>query len=282
LKIIREVSEMQNYSEALRRQGKQIAFVPTMGYLHEGHLSLMREGKRSADVLVSSIFVNPAQFGPLEDLSAYPRDFDNDEKLMAGAGVDIVFYPIEKEIYPEGFQTYVTVEKVTENLCGASRPVHFRGVATVVTKLFHIVKPHVAIFGDKDFQQRVAIQRMVTDLNLEVEIIGCPIVREADGLAMSSRNAYLSLEERKDALNIKKALDQAREIFIQGERKSKNLIELALGILGAVPGIRIDYIKICDTTSLEDIEELEDEAVMAIAATLGKTRLIDNCVFRAP
>jgi len=281
MKIIKAVGAMQNTAEELRLQGKRIAFVPTMGYLHEGHVSLMRQGKERADILVASVFVNPTQFGPQEDLDAYPRDFESDERLMREVGVDIVFYPTTEEIYPEGYQTYITLEQLPQNLCGASRPTHFRGVATVVTKLFNIVKPHVALFGDKDFQQRVVIQRMVRDLNSDVEIIGCPIVREKDGLAMSSRNAYLNPEERREALALKKALDSAQELFVQGERNSGPLLAKAQEILEAHPVIRIDYMKMCDTKNLEEIDKVEDEAVLAVATFLGKTRLIDNCVLPA-
>jgi len=278
MEIIRDTGKMQRRAEALRSQGKRIAFVPTMGYLHPGHLSLMEEGKRRADVLVSSIFVNPTQFGPQEDLEAYPRDFENDEKLMQEVGVDIVFYPTVEGMYPEGFQTSVRVEKITRHLCGASRPVHFGGVATVVTKLFHIVKPHVALFGDKDFQQRVVIQRMVRDLNFDVEVVGCPTVREPDGLAMSSRNAYLSPTERQKALAGKQALDHAVERFQGGMRDAGTLLDEARDILTACPDMRVDYLKICDTGTLEEVEQVRVEAVLAVAVFLGKTRLIDNVV----
>jgi len=278
VEIIRDVAGMQKRTEELRRQGLRIAFVPTMGYLHEGHLSLMREGKKRADVVVASVFVNPTQFGPEEDLDAYPRDFEGDERLMCEAGVDIVFYPTEAEIYPEGYETYVSLEKTTRNLCGLSRPIHFRGVATVVTKLFNIVKPHVALFGDKDFQQRVVIQKMARDLNFDIEIVGCPIVREPDGLAMSSRNAYLTPEQRKEALALKRSLDGAEDLFLKGERKAESLKGKAKEILLAQLGTRIDYIRICSTATLEDVEIIDKEAVLAVAAYLGKTRLIDNCV----
>jgi pantoate--beta-alanine ligase len=282
MKIVRDIREMQTLAEKLRLQGKRIAFVPTMGYLHKGHLSLMKEGRERADTVVASIFVNPTQFGPQEDLDAYPRDFENDEKLMRDMGVDVVFYPAEKEIYPEGYQTYVTVEQITRNLCGASRPVHFRGVATVVTKLFNIVKPHVAIFGDKDFQQRRVIQRMARDLNFDVEVIGCPTVREPDGLAMSSRNAYLSPEERKEALAIKRALDGAGDLYRNGVCLAEELMTHARTILAESPNMRLDYMKICDTETMEAIDEIENEAVLAIATFMGNTRLIDNIVFSEP
>ena len=238
----------------------------------------MREGKKRADTLVVSVFVNPAQFGPQEDLDAYPRDFEQDKSFMQEVGADLVFCPTDKGMYPDGYQTYLTVEEVTQNLCGRSRPTHFRGVATVVTKLFHIVKPHVALFGRKDFQQLVVIRRMVEDLNLDIEIVGCSIVREPDGLAMSSRNKYLSPDERKDALALKKALDWACDLHRNGERRAQVLVDEAHGILGLHPRIRADYVSLCDTGTLTDVETIEGETVMAIAAFVGNTRLIDNCV----
>ncbi len=279
MKVIQTPQEMNNCSEKIRRQGKRIAFVPTMGYLHDGHLSLMSEGRKKADILIVSIFVNPTQFGPQEDLEAYPRDFEKDEKLMQEAGVDVVFYPQADTIYPEGYQTYITVEKVSQNLCGISRPFHFQGVATVVAKLFNIVNPHLALFGKKDFQQLILIKRMVKDLNFNIEIIGCPTFRETDGLAMSSRNSYLSAEERQTALNIKKSIDSVCDLFQNGERNTKTLLKKAEEILSEQPLIRIDYLKICDIETLEDIKIIEKESVLAIAAFVGKTRLIDNFVF---
>ena len=278
MKIIREPHAMQGLAEELRTQGRKIALVPTMGYLHEGHLSLMREGKKRADTLVVSVFVNPTQFGPKEDLDAYPRDFEQDKSFMQEVGVDWVFCPTDKGMYPDGYQTYLTVEEVTQNLCGRSRPTHFRGVATVVTKLFHIVKPHFALFGKKDFQQLVVIRRMVEDLNLDIEIVGCPIVREPDGLAMSSRNKYLSPDERKEALALRKALDRALDLYRNGERTAQVLVDEAHRILGLHPLIRGDYVSLCDTGTLTDVETIEGETVMAIAAFAGNTRLIDNCV----
>jgi len=282
MKVIREPHTMQGLAEELRGQGRKIALVPTMGYLHEGHLSLMREGKKRADTLVVSVFVNPTQFGPQEDLDAYPRDFEQDKRFMQEVGVDLVFCPTDKGMYPDGYQTYLTVEEVTRNLCGRSRPTHFRGVATVVTKLFHIVKPHVALFGKKDFQQLVVIRRMVKDLNLDIDIVGCSIVREPDGLAMSSRNKYLSPEERKEALALKKALDGARDLYQNGERNAQVLLDEAHRILGLHPRIRADYVSLCDAETLTDVETIEGETVLAIAVFAGKTRLIDNSVLTDP
>jgi pantoate--beta-alanine ligase len=279
MKIIRDPAQMQGYAETLRHQGKRIGFVPTMGYLHEGHLSLVREARNKADCVVVSIFVNPTQFAPSEDLDAYPRDFARDEALLKEVGTDVIFYPEAQTMYPEGYQTFVTVENLSKNLCGMSRPTHFRGVATIVTKLFNIVKPHVAVFGQKDFQQLLVIKRMVEDLNFDVEIIGHPTVRERDGLAMSSRNTYLSSEERADALLLKKALDKAKECYEAGVRHAGSLIERAKEVLEQSPRIRIDYLKVCDTQDLQDIDVIEGEAVMAVAVFIGRTRLIDNCVF---
>src|SRR4030042_1875589 len=210
MKIINSITEMQAYSEGLRLKGKRLAFVPTMGYFHEGHLKLMREAKKMADILIVSIYVNPTQFGAKEDLSKYPRDFERDSKMAEGAGVDVIFYPSDKEMYPGNYQTYVSVEEVTKDLCGLSRPGHFRGVATVCAKLFNLGKPHVAVFGKKDFQQLVVIKRMVTDLNMDLEIVGLDTVREADGLAMSSRNIYLKPEERESALSLSRGLKKAK------------------------------------------------------------------------
>ena len=209
---------MQAIAEAERRRGRRIAFVPTMGYFHEGHLNLMRVGRKEADCLAVSIYVNPTQFAPTEDFEAYPRDFERDRRLAEGVGVDWIFYPDNREMYPEGYQTYVEVEGVTKNLCGASRPRFFRGVTTVCTKLFHIVKPHVTVFGRKDFQQYVTIKRMVRDLNMDIEVIGMQTTREPDGLAMSSRNVYLKPQERESALSLSRSLLLAKERYEKGER----------------------------------------------------------------
>jgi len=279
MKIISSAGEMQAFSESLRNRGRKIAFVPTMGYFHEGHLSLMREGRRVCDCLAISIYVNPTQFGPGEDLERYPRDFGRDRNLAEGVGVDVIFYPENTEMYPEHYQTYVTVKTVTRNLCGISRPEHFRGVATVCAKLFNIVKPHAAIFGKKDFQQLVTIRRMVRDLNMDLDIIGMPIVREADGLAMSSRNVYLQENERASALSLSRSLKLAKQIYDNGERDAVKIHGEVKKIIEGYPDTAIDYVKICDTTTLQDIEHLEKEAVLALAVKINKTRLIDNYVF---
>jgi pantoate--beta-alanine ligase len=279
MKVICSVREMQSFSESLRNRGQKIAFVPTMGYFHDGHLSLMREGKLRGDCVAISIYVNPTQFGPSEDFERYPRDFERDKALAEGVGVDVVFYPENKEMYPEHYQTYVNVEKVTENLCGISRPGHFRGVTTVCAKLFNIVKPHYALFGKKDFQQLSAIKRMVQDLNMDLEIIGMPIVRETDGLAMSSRNVYIKEDERNSALSLSRSLKLAKQMYDRGERDAFRILDEVKIFIEGHPYARIDYAKICDTTTLKDSERLEGESVLALAVMISKTRLIDNYVF---
>jgi len=280
VQIISGVAEMQALAGETRRQGKRIALVPTMGFLHQGHLSLMLEGRRRGDLLVVSIFVNPTQFGAGEDYEAYPRDMERDQDVARQAGVDIIFAPTAREMYPAHYQTYVSVEEVTRHLCGASRPTHFRGVTTVVCKLFTIVKPHTAIFGEKDFQQLVVIRRMVTDLNLEVEIVGMPTYREPDGLAMSSRNSYLTPPERAAALCISRALKEAAARFGQGERRAEAIVQAARDSIAAEPLAGIDYLTLCDTEELKDMEQIDREAVLAVAVKIGRARLIDNVVLK--
>ena len=278
MRVIESIKEMQSHCESLRLSGKRISFVPTMGYFHEGHLSLMREARMTADHVVVSIYVNPTQFGPKEDFSKYPRDFDRDAAMAKSVGVDVIFFPSNQDMYPGGYQTYVDVEQVTKNLCGMSRPGHFRGVTTICCKLFNIVKPHSAIFGKKDFQQLAAIKRMVADLNLDLEIVGLPTYREPDGLAMSSRNVYLSKEERSSALALVGALKLAQNLYAEGERNAVKIIKQAEKLIKNEPFTNIDYIKICDTATLEDVNEIKNEVVMALAVKVGKTRLIDNSV----
>jgi pantoate--beta-alanine ligase len=279
MKIIKAVKKMQSYSESLRLKGKRIAFVPTMGYFHEGHLALMKEAKKMADCVVVSIYVNPTQFGPKEDFSRYPRDLKRDLKMAESVNVDVVFYPPDNEIYPADYQTYVDVEKVTENLCGISRPGHFRGVTTICLKLFNIVKPHIAIFGKKDFQQYISIKRMVDDLNLDLRIIGLSTVREADGLAMSSRNKYLNEDERSSALTLFASLKLAQKLYSDGERKASVILNGVKKIIKKADYTDIDYIKICETNTLSDVDEIKSQSVIALAVKVGKTRLIDNHVF---
>jgi len=279
MKVVKSIKEMQTYSESLRLLGKKIAFVPTMGYFHEGHLTLMREARKMADCVVVSIYVNPTQFGPKEDLSKYPRDFDRDLRMAESVNADVIFFPPDTEMYPANYQTYINVERVTQNLCGISRPTHFRGVTTICLKLFNIVKPHFAIFGKKDFQQYIAIKRMVTDLNLDLQIIGLPTVREADGLAMSSRNVYLKGNERSSALTLIGGLKLAQNLYTAGERKTTVIIGTVEKLIKSADYTNIDYIKICDTTNLEDVDEIQSPAVIALAVKVGATRLIDNHVF---
>jgi pantoate--beta-alanine ligase len=279
IKIIDTVREMQDYSESLRNAGCKISFVPTMGYFHDGHLDLMREGRKRGDSLVVSIYVNPTQFGPSEDLEKYPRNFDRDRSLAESVGVDVIFFPSNIEMYPRNYQTYVTVEEVTKNLCGLSRPGHFRGVATVCAKLFNMVKPHAAIFGKKDFQQLVTIKRMVADLNMDLEIVGMPTTREKDGLAMSSRNVYLSSEERESALCLSRSLLKAKKQYEDGERDPGRIIKVVKNFIEELPFTKIDYLKICNTETMQDVNSLDTESVLALAVFVGSTRLIDNYVF---
>jgi len=276
MKVIKTVAEMSAEATRLRNEGKRISFVPTMGNLHEGHLSLMRMAKPLADVLVVSIFVNPLQFEPGSDFNAYPRTFQEDLEKCEPVGVDIVFAPTESDLYPEGFQTTVEVKELSKGLCGDFRPGHFKGVATVVLKLFNIVKPHVAVFGEKDYQQLCVIRRMVKDLNLDIEIVGHPTVREADGLAMSSRNQYLSPDERKRATLIYKFLLEAKNLFEHGERRGQRLIATVQNGLARDPRISVEYVSIRDLDTLKPLDTLDRPAVMALAVHIGKTRLIDN------
>ena len=282
MRIIEEVTEMQQQADAWRREGKRIAFVPTMGYLHQGHLDLLRAAGRLGDLTLMSIFVNPSQFGPGEDYQSYPRDLDRDIQLATEVGTDVAFTPLPEEVYPEGYQTHVEVTEVTRNLCGRSRPVFLRGVATVVTKLFHIVKPHAAVFGEKDFQQLVTIRRMVRDLNMDVDIVGHPIVREPDGLAMSSRNVYLNAEQRRIALRLNQSLQRARVLVDVGERRAEALLAMVKDFLTGDDGVRIDYVQLCHPETLEDVSLVNGPTLLALAAWVGPARLIDNCVLRPP
>lgn len=282
MEVIKTIKEMKAISSQARGVGKRIAFVPTMGFFHEGHLSLMREGRRRGDLLVVSLFVNPTQFAPQEDFKSYPRDFERDSKMAKEIGTDILFAPEAGEMYPSDHQTFVRVEKVTRGLCGKSRPTHFQGVATVVLMLFEIVMPHVAIFGEKDYQQLVTIRQMVRDLHLSVEVVGMPTVREADGLAMSSRNTYLQPDERKAALSLYRSLQRAKELLRKGEQKVSRILDEMEGILQSEPLVRKDYVQICDADTLQEVDRIEGGVVVALAAYLGKTRLIDNLVYRKP
>ena len=278
MKTITTVKEMQAVSDQLRKD-KKIAFVSTMGYLHEGHLALVRKARELGDIVAASIFVNPTQFGPKEDLAKYPRNFDRDAQLLDREKTDIIFYPDAREMYPEGYATYIEVRKLQDHLCGKTRAGHFTGVATVVAKLFNIVKPHFAIFGQKDYQQLKVIERMVRDLNMDIEIVPYPTVRESDGLAMSSRNTYLSPEERRTSLLISASMTKAQERFRQGERKASIIKRTVEEVLHSSDGIDIEYVSICDSETLEEVDEVKKGAVLAIACRVGKTRLIDNTIF---
>ncbi len=278
MKLIHDLNEMQSEVLALKRQGKRVSFVPTMGYLHEGHASLLREARNLGDVLVLSIFVNPTQFAPNEDLGSYPRNLEGDLKLAESCGTDLVFAPTAAGMYPAGFQTTVSLGSLTEPLCGASRPGHFNGVAVVVTKLFGIVQPDVALFGKKDFQQLAIIRQMTKDLNLPVEIVGMPIVREPDGLAMSSRNSYLSTEERQQALCLYRAIQKVKRLFSQGERTVDTLLAEARNEIESVPSTVIDYLELRDSVTLGFVEQAEKGTLLALAVKIGRTRLIDNTI----
>jgi pantoate--beta-alanine ligase len=276
MKIVHTIHEMQKVAEEIRHLKKRIGFVPTMGYLHEGHLSLLEIARKKADEVVVSIYVNPAQFDPNEDLSAYPRDFKRDEALLKESGTDILFYPNDIEMYGEGYQTWITVENLTRGLCGASRPTHFRGVTTICMKLFHAVKPHFAVFGQKDYQQVRVIRQMVDDLNLDLDIIVGPIIRETDGLAMSSRNQYLSVEERKSARVLFQSLELAEERVRRGEKETQPIIHAMKDLIENTAHTRVDYIEIVDSHTLEPIDRIENQALAALAIFIGSTRLIDN------
>ena len=280
MKICNTIAAMRAASRSQRNAGKRLGLVPTMGALHEGHLSLMRAARSQCDLVAASLFVNPLQFGPGEDLAKYPRDFEGDRALLEKVGVDFLFAPGVEEMYPAGAVTYVTVEGLSDKLDGQSRPGHFRGVTTVVAKLFHIVEPDVAFFGQKDAAQVAIIQHMVRDLNFPVEIVTCPIVREADGLAMSSRNAYLDSQQRKSAAVLYRSLRRVQGQFDQGERRGAKLIEAGQRVFTEEPSVRLDYLEIVDPDTLDQVDGVSHTALVALAAFVGKTRLIDNIVLK--
>jgi pantoate--beta-alanine ligase len=281
MKIITSVSEMQSTAEALRRQGKIIGVVPTMGYLHKGHTSLMSYARRLSDILVTTIFVNPTQFAPNEDFERYPRDFERDRQLCESEGTSIIFAPSNEEMYPAGFETYVSVEGISTILEGNFRPNHFRGVATVVAKLFTVTKPHIAVFGQKDIQQLFVIRKMVKDLNLDIQIEMAPIVREPDGLAMSSRNVYLGPEDRKHATSLFRSLKFAEDKIKTGERSIEKIKEGMLAIIERENPTVIDYIAFVDTERFAELHELRSSSVIiALAVRFGSTRLIDNFIIQ--
>jgi len=269
---------MRSWSRQIRRQGHTIGFVPTMGYLHQGHLSLIRAAKKQAEQVVASIYVNPTQFAPGEDLQSYPRDFKRDRQLCEQEGVDVIFYPSDKEMYTPFHKTYVITEGLSKILCGQSRPSHFRGVTTIVAKLLNIVKPHVAVFGQKDFQQAVIIRRMVEDLNFDVQIFVAPIVREADGLAMSSRNKYLTVAQRSQATILYRSLQRAKQEFSKGNRSAEAISTQIRKLINTAPEAKIDYIEIVDAETLKAARLGQRPALVALAVYFGQTRLIDNTV----
>lgn len=272
---IKDVRERVN---AWKREGLTVGFVPTMGYLHEGHKSLMQAARKNNDKVVVSVFVNPMQFGPNEDLESYPRDFEKDSALCESVGVDLIFHPEPEEMYADGFCSYVDMNGLTTELCGKSRPIHFRGVQTVVLKLFNIVKPDRAYFGQKDAQQLAVIKRMVKDLNVDTEIVGCPIVREADGLAKSSRNTYLNPDERQAALILSRSLKLGRELIENGETDAKSVIKAITDSINAEPLAKIDYVNVVDFDTITPVDRIGKSVLVAIAVYIGKTRLIDNFI----
>lgn len=275
---MKPATTIERFRRLRREIAEPVGFVPTMGYLHEGHLSLVREARaRSASVVVS-IFVNPSQFAPSEDLAAYPRDLDRDLALLEAEGVDLIFQPTAEEMYPEGFDTWIDVEGLTSRLEGASRPTHFRGVATVVAKLFHIVRPQIAMFGQKDAQQALVIRRLIRDLNLDISLAVCPTVREPDGLAMSSRNTYLSAAEREAATVLYRCLQRVESLYENGERDAQRLRRAAEELLHAEPLARPAYVSIADLEDLTELETVDRPALVSLAAYIGTTRLIDNIV----
>ena len=280
MKIVSTIEEVRAQVSAWKKEGNTVGFVPTMGYLHEGHMSLI-DAARENDKVVVSIFVNPMQFGPNEDLASYPRDLDRDAKMCEEHGVDLIFHPTPEEMYGDNFYSYVDMNTLTEELCGLSRPVHFRGVCTVVTKLFNIVTPDKAYFGEKDAQQLAIIKRMVKDLNMPLTIVGCPIIREEDGLAKSSRNTYLSEEERKAALVLSRAIFLGKEMVEAGERDAKKVIAAMVKEIESEALSKIDYVKMVDLDTMQEVEKIERGILTAIAVYIGKTRLIDNFMYEA-
>jgi pantoate--beta-alanine ligase len=280
MRIVTKIAELRQFVGKAREAGESIGLVPTMGYFHEGHLSLMRQAKAENDRIIVSLFVNPIQFGPQEDFAVYPRDLERDREMAAATGADWLFVPEAGEMYPEDYQTYVEVTRVSQGLCGASRPGHFRGVATVVLKLFNIAQADRAYFGEKDAQQLRVIQKMAADLNLTVQVIGCPIVREADGLALSSRNLYLAPKERQAALVLVRTLREAGKLIAGGERDSRSLKEQLLGLIAAEPLARLDYLEILTSRDLQPVSQLKGEILIALAVKIGRTRLIDNMVYQ--
>jgi pantoate--beta-alanine ligase len=280
MKLYKKINSIQKEIARLKREGKKIGFIPTMGYLHEGHLSLMRKARKENDIVVISIFVNPTQFGPREDYNRYPRDLNRDLKLAREVGVDIVFYPSVEEMYPSKYRTYVEVEELSDLLCGKSRPGHFRGVTTVCTKLFNIVQPDVAYFGQKDAQQAIIIKQMVRDLNFPLKIKVLPIVREKDGLAMSSRNVYLSSQEREEATVLYQSLKTAHQMVKTGIKDAGRIKRQVKNMISEKATARIDYVEIVDLEDLKPVRTIDKPALLALAVWFGKARLIDNTILK--
>ena len=280
MKIVETIEEVRKQVKEWKKQGLTVGLVPTMGYLHEGHQSLMEAARKENDKVVVSIFVNPMQFGPTEDLAEYPRDLDHDAKLCEKVGVDLIFHPEPEEMYQPDFCSFVDMTGLTEGLCGKTRPIHFRGVCTVVNKLFNIVQPDKAYFGQKDGQQLAVIRRMVRDLNMDIQIVGCPIIREEDGLAKSSRNTYLSQEERKAALILSKTIRLGEEMA-KTEKDAQKVIEAMKKNIETEPLAKIDYVEAVDAVSMEPVKTLDGECMLAMAVYIGKTRLIDNTLLNA-
>lgn len=281
MQIIEQIADMRRWSEGERRRERRIVFVPTMGSLHEGHLCLVRDARTRGDRVVVSIFVNPMQFGPSEDFAKYPRDLARDRSMLERLAVDVLFCPTVAEIYPDGYQTHIEVENLSVPLCGMVRPGHFRGVATVVAKLFNIVQPHVAIFGEKDFQQLQIVRRLVRDLSMDIEIVGHAIVREADGLALSSRNAYLTADERRAAVCLSRALCKAQKLARRGETSAAALLQAVTADIAREPLAHIEYAKLCDPESLQEVGLVQGAAVLALAVRFSRARLIDNRVIKS-
>ena len=279
MELVKKIEEVKKVVREWKAKGLSVGFVPTMGYLHEGHGSLITKARQENDKVVVSIFVNPMQFGPTEDLESYPRDIEKDSKYVEELGGDLIFNPEPEEMYDDGFCSYVDMSVLTQELCGLSRPTHFRGVCTVVNKLFNIVGADRAYFGQKDAQQLAIIKRMVKDLNMDIEIIGCPIVREEDGLAKSSRNTYLNEEERKAALVLSKSLKVAKDMLDEGCKDATKICRAVSDFINEEPLAKIDYVKIVDALTMQQVENIEGEVLVALAVYVGKTRLIDNIMF---
>lgn len=281
MKVITEIAKLRGELKKERLAGKTIGLVPTMGYFHQGHLSLMHRAKKDCDIVVVSLYVNPIQFSPQEDFTFYPRDFERDKRLAEKVGIDYLFSPSDEEMYPSEHLTHVQVEKITDKLCGAHRPGHFRGVTTVCAKLFNLVQPHKAYFGQKDYQQTVVIKKMVKDLNFNLEVVTVPTVREPSGLALSSRNTYLNAAQRKAASVLFKSLQEAQELFKQGEREGETIKRKVLQRLKEEPQVNLEYLSLCHPQSLQELGQVKKEGLLALAARVGKARLIEHIILKS-